>query len=118
MNNYGITYADSSNNLFSYNIGSGLTSGKTRIITFTTGANTSTVGSIPYYTYTLIINGASIQSYNVKKPNTNLAQQQTITFSYSNSNTSESITIKLDTGDGALNIGTNDYYSFRMEEIQ
>jgi len=118
MNNYGTTYTDSSNNLFSYNISSGLTSGKTRIITFTTGVNTSTIGSVTFYTYTLFINGTSIQSYNVKKPNTNLSQLHTITFSYSNSNTTETVLIKLDTGDGALNIGTSDYYSFRMEEIQ
>jgi hypothetical protein len=114
--NYSITYVDSSANLYSANL-TGLTSGKTRIITFTTQVHTSTIGT-GYYEYTISITGTASQIYNVKKPITNLAQQHTITFTYSNTNTIETIVIKLNTIDGTLNIGTNDYYSFRMEEIQ
>jgi hypothetical protein len=114
--NYSTTIVDSSANLYSANL-TGLTSGKTRIITFTTGVHTSTIGT-GYYEYSLSITGTASQIYNVKKPNTNLAQQHTITFTYSNTNTIETIVIKLNTIDGALNISNYDYYSFRMEEIQ
>ena len=106
-------FTDTSGTLFSYVDASGLTAGKTRIITFTT---TLTIISGSNITYSLFVNGVSTQSFNIKSA-VNSSMQRVIQFSYSNENTSEIIDIKFNAFN-IVNIDPNDVYSFRMEEIQ
>jgi hypothetical protein len=107
-------FTDTSGTLFSYVDASGLTAGKTRIITFTT---TLTIGSGSNITYSLFINGISVKSFNIKSA-VNSSMQRVIQFLYSNSNTSELINIKFDAFGNTVTIDPFDIYSFRMEEIQ
>lgn len=120
--NFVIAKLDTSGTLFSYNIGSGLTSGKTRLITFSISSKVIAAfsGSSTILTYTLYINGISQQSFNRYMPLNimNSTIQHTLMYQYSNSNTSENIDIKFNSYDNNMYYGTSDLYIFRMEEIQ
>jgi hypothetical protein len=117
---YTFSLIDSSGGLFSYNVSSGLNSGRTRVITFTTTFRIDTPGTATYITFSLYINAVFQKSFNINKPTTTDSRQYTFVFTYSNTNTFEFVSIVFQASDAStlLQIDSTELYNFRMEEIQ
>ena len=90
----------------------GLISGRTRIVTFTTSIVIYTNTTV---TYTLYVNTISTASITMRTP-INTPIQHTMIFNYSSATTSDTIYITA-TASGDVNVNTNDSYSLRFEQL-
>ena len=91
----------------------GLISGRTRVVTFTTGITIITNATV---LYTLYVNSSSTSSYTMQSPGANIPVQHTMIFNYSSATTSDTIYITA-TASGNVSITTNDCYSLRFEQL-